>query len=86
MDGFSIQTFSQVMKANKFKFEGGKEGEGSSTWYKLYEYQTIVNTKQYAMSEQQQLQNAIHTLQGIFNIYAPSRKYNPYILDNEEAE
>jgi hypothetical protein len=38
------------------------------------------------MSEQQQLQNAIHTLQGIFNIYAPSRKYNPYILDNEEAE
>lgn len=37
-DNFAVQTYQQVMKNNKFKYDGGKEGERSTYMKKIFEY------------------------------------------------
>lgn len=86
LEGFVFMaTYQQVMKQNKFKCieDNGKKGENYSYFNQQWEFQQIENKNLYAMSEQQQIQNAINTMQGIFNIYAPNRKFNPYLKDAE---
>lgn len=66
-----------ILANKKFEWVDGKKGEGNNSW--KYEFNQIRNKNIYAMSEQEQLQNAVDVLQEISNKYAPMRKWNPFL-------